>query len=387
MWGGGVADISGLKAIDTTGLENGLGLAVQSKLDWYFLNSSSSATADDDAVVAPTTGPGRWFRKTTSSGGSSNYQVKTANYTAVAGDRLIADTFANSWTLTVPSSPSAGDTIEISTTENAPTKPLLLSASKVDGVSLSTTVQIDSQANVRLHYIDSTRGWVTTPSGLVISRYSKEILADNPYLYWRLEDAGSKVAIDRTTNKRHGIYAGDVVPTDGSLTLPSKAATFSGGERIYGPLAPVGLSTFSANFSVSVRFKTTSANRGILDFADTKTDSYGSFTPSIFLDSTGKAVFVLYGSGEQRATSPLAYNDGSWHSLVATHGSGTMRLYVDGMEVATQATTSAQSFSGYWQIGVSKYAAIPYWVGDLDEFAVFHSTLSAARITAHHAAF
>src|SRR6476646_2875498 len=83
MWGGSVADIPGLKAIDTTGLQNGIGLAVQSKLDWYLFNSSSSATTDDDAVVAPTTGPGRWFRK------SSGREVLTSDrtyYVSTTGD-------------------------------------------------------------------------------------------------------------------------------------------------------------------------------------------------------------------------------------------------------------------------------------------------------------
>jgi hypothetical protein len=61
-WGASVADITALKAIDTTGRPDGLPLEVASKRAWYYLAASSSATADDEQCIAPTTGPGRWLK-------------------------------------------------------------------------------------------------------------------------------------------------------------------------------------------------------------------------------------------------------------------------------------------------------------------------------------
>jgi hypothetical protein len=62
MWGGSVSDITALKAVNTTGLQDGLPLEVASKRAWYYLAASSSATADDEQCVTPTTGPGRWLK-------------------------------------------------------------------------------------------------------------------------------------------------------------------------------------------------------------------------------------------------------------------------------------------------------------------------------------
>jgi len=47
------------------------------------------------------------------SGGAETYVRKTANYTAVAGENIIADTSGGVWTLTLPASPSSGDVIKI----------------------------------------------------------------------------------------------------------------------------------------------------------------------------------------------------------------------------------------------------------------------------------
>lgn len=44
---------------------------------------------------------------------TSNWSRKTANYTAVNGDRIIADTSGGAWTLTLPASPLTGNYIQI----------------------------------------------------------------------------------------------------------------------------------------------------------------------------------------------------------------------------------------------------------------------------------
>jgi len=44
---------------------------------------------------------------------SSNYTVKTTTYTAVSGDRILADTSGGAWTLTLPATPSSGDIVSL----------------------------------------------------------------------------------------------------------------------------------------------------------------------------------------------------------------------------------------------------------------------------------
>jgi hypothetical protein len=45
---------------------------------------------------------------------SNNWQIKTANYTAVSGDRIAANTSGGAFTVTLPASPSAGNYVEFS---------------------------------------------------------------------------------------------------------------------------------------------------------------------------------------------------------------------------------------------------------------------------------
>lgn len=45
--------------------------------------------------------------------GGSSYTVKTANYTAVSGDNILANTSSGSFTVTLPSSPTTGSLINI----------------------------------------------------------------------------------------------------------------------------------------------------------------------------------------------------------------------------------------------------------------------------------
>ena len=68
-------------------------------------------------------------------------------------------------------------------------------------------------------------------------------------------------------------------------------------------------------------------------------------------------------------TTPAAYNDGLWHSVVATQSSNGMVLYVDGAEVGTNPQTAAQDYTGYWRIGgdTTWGSSSSFFAGTLDE--------------------
>ena len=50
--------------------------------------------------------------QTTAASGGSSYTTRSSNYTAVSGDKILANTSGGSFTVTLPASPSTGDTIE-----------------------------------------------------------------------------------------------------------------------------------------------------------------------------------------------------------------------------------------------------------------------------------
>ena len=77
-------------------------------------------------------------------------------------------------------------------------------------------------------------------------------------------------------------------------------------------------------------------------------------------------------------TSPLAYNDGTWHHAAGVLRNGLAELYVDGVLVAQDTTNPIASVrtSTVTEIG---YVA-SYFVGDIDEVFVFSRALTAAEI-------
>ena len=48
---------------------------------------------------------------TAATGSSSSWSKKTSNYTAVSGDKIIGDTTAGTFTVTLPASPTTGNSI------------------------------------------------------------------------------------------------------------------------------------------------------------------------------------------------------------------------------------------------------------------------------------
>jgi hypothetical protein len=101
---------------------------------------------------------------TTGSSGTSGlmpvWTVKTANYTAVNSDRILADTSAGSFTITLPSSPSAANYIEINDPEATwGTNNLTIARNSSNISSLAEDLICNYPATIGLTYVDATIGW------------------------------------------------------------------------------------------------------------------------------------------------------------------------------------------------------------------------------------
>jgi hypothetical protein len=70
-------------------------------------------------------------------GGSSSWSRKTSNYTAVSGDRIIADTSGGAFTVTLPAAPTTGDFVSITDGANFENNNLTVArnSSTIEGVS------------------------------------------------------------------------------------------------------------------------------------------------------------------------------------------------------------------------------------------------------------
>ena len=102
--------------------------------------------------------------------GAVNWQTtkKTANFTASSGEGYFCDTAAvGSFTLTLPSSPSAGDIVGLKDYNgNFATANLIIGrgGSNLDGNAGDKTLNTDN-LSLTLVYVDATQGWVPIEEG------------------------------------------------------------------------------------------------------------------------------------------------------------------------------------------------------------------------------
>ena len=92
-------------------------------------------------------------------GGTDWQAVKTSDFTAVAGEGYFVDTTSGAITVTLPSSPSAGDYVVLKDyartwATNAVTTNSVLSDGSTNAITFSTNGQ-----TVTLVYMDDTKGW------------------------------------------------------------------------------------------------------------------------------------------------------------------------------------------------------------------------------------
>ena len=109
--------------------------------------------------------------------------VKTAGFTAVSGVGYFVNTTAGAITVTLPASPSAGDVVAVKDYANTwDTNNLTLgrNGSNIGGAALDSIISTEGLA-VTLVYVDATKGWLVTDSGLQSETPTAEfIVATSP---------------------------------------------------------------------------------------------------------------------------------------------------------------------------------------------------------------
>ena len=109
----------------------------------------------------------------------------------------------------------------------------------------------------------------------------------------------------------------------------------------------------------------------------------------IYLNPSCQVLFGVNAASNVKLTTSVAYNDGLWHQVVGTQGPDGMALYVDGQLQASNAVTTASSFTGYWRVGSDKPfsgGGANFFAGSIDEVAVYPTELAASSVQAHYAA-
>lgn len=198
--------------------------------------------------------------------------------------------------------------------------------------------------------------------------------------------SGSSIIYDLSTQSNTGSLQGS----------PTYTGSFGGTFNLDGVDDYISTTTaFSApsKFTLSVWFRTTSTSGTKIIGLESSQTGVGSsnYDRHLYVGTDGKLVFGQFAGGFRAATSTTAVNDGIWHNAVTTYGEegNIMRLYVDGVSVATQTADSPSSYTGYYRIGAYKLsswslAADGYFSGSIGIVKVLHRAVSSFEIVAEY---
>ncbi|KKN50586.1 hypothetical protein LCGC14_0631360 [marine sediment metagenome] len=235
-------------------------------------------------------------------------------------------------------------------------------------------------------------------------RFKDVVLDDVPTSYWRLDETSGTVAKDQQ-GANAGTYvsapilgAASLIPGGGGFGDErelGKAVTFDG--SVEHVTANGVASVFDGVSSVSISFwlSTTSSVQGIVPVAPG--DSGGGnglftvqlnqrHTPSPVLDTNAIEITRRSTGGtleDANFNTGGAHRDGNPHHYAVTYDGSDMRLYFDGLEVASFATTlNIGPMDRFAIAGLLRASFILGVPGTFDEVAVYPFALSADRVRA-----
>ncbi|GAA1445032.1 hypothetical protein GCM10009641_65330 [Mycobacterium cookii] len=263
--------------------------------------------------------------------------------------------------------------------------PLLAVASLVVVGTLASTAGAGFTGHTRNSGSAWTAGFWTQP-------YVTEVLNDQPFGLWLLDETSGQYASDRSGNDRTGQYYGHLaLGTPGALPRnPGTAVSNAGGRVVLGTQPVVAPSAYS----IELWFRTTSTSSSHLaGFEDDRDDNWRGATADriVTMTPSGHITFGAWKNGGLPLTTAASYNDGAWHHLVVTSTSSRFStVYVDGVRVVSGTSSYVDTYPGYWRVGQgstgNQNGFTASFTGDLDNVAIYHSTLSASRVAAHWAA-
>ncbi|MGY2743981.1 LamG domain-containing protein [Arthrobacter sp. UYCu723] len=218
------------------------------------------------------------------------------------------------------------------------------------------------------------------------------------FAYRLNETSGSAMAADFSGKNNPGTYRGTMTSDTTSANRPCTPRDSGGSYALTGTSTYVSaggslIARASTNtFTLEVWFRTSTPGGRLIGWGNTATGTSTTYDRHIFMNNAGQLVFGVYPGTVKVITTAASYNDGAPHHIAATLSPAGMRLYVDGQLVAQDpATTTGETFSGFWRIGYNNLAgwgpnepSSYAFTGTMRFAAVYSTALTPAQIAAHY---
>lgn len=227
--------------------------------------------------------------------------------------------------------------------------------------------------------------------------YGAAVYGTSPSMYWRLGESSGTTAADSSREGFPGVYnstsivRGESGAIDGTS---NSAIRFTSSKNVFGTwnnrqtVISSRAVTSPSTFAIEGWFKTTSTGGGkLVGFGNSNantTNASGTYDRHVYMTPSGQLKFGTHDGAQHILAAPGTYRDGSWHHVVAQQSSAGMQLFVDGALVDSNTVSTASVYSGYWRLGGdTTWEGDPFWVGSLDEVAVYGTALSPAQVQQH----
>ncbi|TFC83440.1 LamG-like jellyroll fold domain-containing protein [Cryobacterium sp. TMT3-29-2] len=230
--------------------------------------------------------------------------------------------------------------------------------------------------------------------------YPSQVIQDGAKLYWRLDEVSGPWAQDKsgaTVSGLNGLYKNGVTYGAGGAIAgdADTSVAFNGTDGYVWSDQQAAAPT---TYTIETWIKTTTTRGGkIIGFGNGRphtgnggTRLSGSYDKHIYMDNQGRLTFGVYIGRPETIRTASSYNDDAWHHIVATQSGTGMKMFVDGVRVGQNATSTSQQYSGNWHVGGDNLNGWPnqpssaFFGGQIDDTAVYASALSAAQIAQHY---
>ena len=225
------------------------------------------------------------------------------------------------------------------------------------------------------------------------SDYSSAVLADSPWLYWRLGETTGTTAADTSGNSRTGTYTGTATTSyalnQSSLitgTNPSCAFAIASGVHghVVGP-GTLDLSTSDYTVEFWVNLATTSTEFAGLFSKGKAGGSSSDF--SVQRDAALTRGLLFHGTTSIQITnlwSTLA-GGGTKHVVILyTNSTKAVEVYINNVSFFSGTHTVNPGYASDRLIRLASSRDPLTATGTYDEFALYTTRLSAARVEAHY---
>jgi len=187
-------------------------------------------------------------------------------------------------------------------------------------------------------------------------------------------------------NVNPGSFQNGPTPTTDRFGIANRAYLFNGVNQF---MATTNLYVNPPDYSIAVWFKTSTTVGGrLIGFGDSRVGTSANHDRMIWMDDDGKINFCVNPGGVGTViSSPLNYNDDTWHQVIATSATGTgIKLYIDGIQVASNTASGGQAYAGYWKLawesgGWNPPSTSLFIHAALDDFLIYNRAITPAEVT------